>query len=202
MPSGEDPRASPLSPLRAATRREASARRTERRSSGEGQSLAAVAYQLLSMRISLAGRRDLAGATGEEDVPKSSDSGTTWTTPRVPHDHRAFAVLVSSADLPFEGDEDTFDRTRADAALDFDRRERLELPALSSMLVEHLLNLVARHLAADHALAELDHPVFVAVHHTRTIVCRVRLTSTGRNGRLPERFALCPYGTLRTRRGT
>src|SRR5215212_7694006 len=162
MPSGEDPRASPLSPLRAATRREASARRTERRSSGEGQSLAAVAYQLLSMRISLAGRRDLAGATG---------------------------------------DEDTFDRTRADAALDFDRRQRLELPALSSMLVEHLLNLVARHLAADHALAELDHPVFVAVHHTRTIVCRVRLTSTGRNGRLPERFALCPYGTLRTRRG-
>src|SRR5215203_3735103 len=120
---------------------------------------------------------------------------------RESHDNRASAVLLSSADLPFEGDEDTFDRTRADAALDFDRRERLELPALSSMLVEHLLNLVAGHLAADHALAELDHPVFVAVHHTRTIVCPVRLTNAGRNRRLPEGFALCPYGTLRTRRG-
>src|SRR5215207_3170432 len=109
---------------------------------------------------------------------------------RESHDNRASAVLVSSADLPFEGDEDTFDRTRADAALDFDRRERLELPALSSMLVEHLLNLVARHLAADHALAELDHPVFVAVHHTRTIVCRVRLTSTGR--------ARAPSGKVRS----
>jgi hypothetical protein len=85
-------------------------------------------------------------------------------------DDRARAVLVSSADRPFKGDEQTFDPARPNAALDFDGGDRLELPALSSMLVEHVLELVAGHLAADHALAELDHHVLVAVYHARTIV--------------------------------
>ena len=76
----------------------------------------------------------------------------------------------SSADRAFKGDEETFDAARPDATLDFDRSDRLELPALSSMLVEHVLELVARHFAADHALAELDHCVLVAVRHVMTIV--------------------------------
>jgi hypothetical protein len=76
----------------------------------------------------------------------------------------------SSADRPFKGDEETFDPARPDAALDFDGGDRFELPALSCMLVEHLLELVAGHLAADHALAELDHRVLVAGRHATTIV--------------------------------
>ena len=78
------------------------------------------------------------------------------------NDDRDRVVLVSSADRTFKGDEETFDPARPDAALDFDGGDRLELPALSSMLVEHHLELVAGHLAADHALAELDHRVLVA----------------------------------------
>ena len=84
-------------------------------------------------------------------------------------DDRARGVLVSSADRPFKGDEETFDPAGPDAALDFDGGDRLELPALSSMLVQHLLKLAAGHLAADHALAELDHCVLVAVRHATTI---------------------------------
>ena len=82
---------------------------------------------------------------------------------------RARVVLVSSADRPFKGDEETFDPARPDAALDFDGGDPLELPALSSMLVQYLLEFVAGHLAADHALAELDHRVLVAVRHAMTI---------------------------------
>jgi hypothetical protein len=89
---------------------------------------------------------------------------------RVTINDRARAVLVSSADRPFKGDEETFDPARPDAALDFDGGDRFELPALSCMFVEHLLELVAGHLAADHALAELDHRVLVAVRHATTIV--------------------------------
>jgi hypothetical protein len=85
------------------------------------------------------------------------------------NDDRDRVVLVSSADRTFKGDEETFDPARPDAALDFDGGDRLELPALSSMLVEHHLELVAGHLAADHALAELDHRVLVAVRHATTI---------------------------------
>ena len=48
---------------------------------------------------------------------------------------------MSSADRPFKGDEETFDPARPDAAPDFDGGDRLELPALSSMLVEHVLSL-------------------------------------------------------------
>jgi hypothetical protein len=79
-------------------------------------------------------------------------------------------VLLSSADWLFKGDEETFDPARPDAALDFDGGDRLELPALRSMLVKHVLELVAGHLAADHALAELDHRVLVAIRHATTIV--------------------------------
>ena len=42
---------------------------------------------------------------------------------------RARVVLVSSADRPFKGDEETFDPARPDAAPDFDGGDRLELPA-------------------------------------------------------------------------
>jgi hypothetical protein len=88
------------------------------------------------------------------------------------NDDRARAVLVSSADRPFKGDEETLDPARPDAALDFDGGDRLESPALSSTLVEHRLELVAGHLAPDHALAQLDHRVLVAVRHATTIVAR------------------------------
>jgi hypothetical protein len=104
--------------------------------------------------------------------------GEQWASIGVTHpgsrvrinDGRARAVLLSSADRPFKGDEETFDPAWPDAALDFDGGDRLELPTLSSMLVEHVLELVAGHLAADHALAELDHRVLVAVRHATTIV--------------------------------
>ncbi len=94
--------------------------------------------------------------------PWEPGSRSTTTVPPV--------VLVGSADRPFKGDEETFDPARPDAAPDFDGGDRLELPALSGMLVEHRLELVAGHLAADHALAELDHRVLVAVRHPTTIV--------------------------------
>jgi hypothetical protein len=116
------------------------------------------------------------------------------------NDDRAGAVLVSSADRPFKGDEETFNPTRPDASLDFDGGDRLELPALSSMLVEHLLELVAGHLAADHALAELDHRVLVAVRHGTTIVAApagrvpvltggLELSASAGIGRSPTRHA-------------
>ena len=89
---------------------------------------------------------------------------------------------MSSADRLFKGDEETFDPARPDAALDFDGGDRLELPALSSMIVEHILELVAGHLAADHALAELDHLVLVAVRHATTIVA----TSAGSRPHQPD----------------
>jgi hypothetical protein len=95
-------------------------------------------------------------------------------------------MLVSSADRPFKCDEETFNPARPDAALDFDRGDRPELPALSSMLVEHLLELVAGHLAADHALSKLDHRVLVAVRHATTIAAasaRDRTDPTWRRGR-------------------
>ena len=57
------------------------------------------------------------------------------------NEDRARAVLVSSADRPFKGDGETFDPAGSDAALDFDGGDRLELPALGSMLIEHLLEL-------------------------------------------------------------
>jgi hypothetical protein len=110
-----------------------------------------------------AGANPVGGHTRPERTP-----ATVLQLPR--DDDRARAVLVSSADRPFKGDEETFDPARPDAALDFDGGDRLELPALGSMLVEHLLELVAGHLAADHALAELDHRVLVAVRHPTTIV--------------------------------
>jgi hypothetical protein len=47
------------------------------------------------------------------------------------NDDRARAVLVSSADRPFKGDEETFDAARPNAALHFNGGDRLELPALS-----------------------------------------------------------------------
>jgi hypothetical protein len=111
--------------------------------------------------------------------PKSTgarpvDHAATRATPRrrvlqlATDDDRA--VLASSADRLFKGDEDTFDPARPDAALNFDGGDRLELPAVSSMLVEHLLELGAGHLAADHALAEFDHHVLVAVRYATTIV--------------------------------
>jgi hypothetical protein len=43
--------------------------------------------------------------------------------------------------------------------------DRLELPALGSVLVEEPLKLPAGHLAADHALADLDDLVFIALGH-------------------------------------
>ena len=39
---------------------------------------------------------------------------------------------LQSADLPFEGDEDTFDAARPHAALDFNRCDCLELQLLAS----------------------------------------------------------------------
>jgi hypothetical protein len=78
-----------------------------------------------------------------------------------------------SADGPFKSDQDTFDAARPDAALDFNGCDRLELPALGSLLVEHILKLFAGHLAAEHALAELDHCVLVSIRHARTILGQV-----------------------------
>ena len=125
-------------------------------------------------------RRTKVGPTSGTGLPNpahlhhdaAADSGPNAPLERrvTINDDRARAVLVSSADRPFKGDEETFDPARSDAALDFDGGDRPELPALSSMLVEHLLEPVAGHLAADHALAELDHRVLVAVRHAKTIV--------------------------------
>ena len=42
--------------------------------------------------------------------------------------------FVSSVDRPFKRDEETLDRARPDAALDFDGGDRPELPTLSSVL--------------------------------------------------------------------
>ncbi len=112
------------------------------------------------------------------------------------NDDRAGAVLVSSADRPFKGDEETFDPARPDAAPDLDGGDRPELPALSGMLVENLFEVVAGHLAADHALAELDHRVLVAVRHATTIVAASRLTSASPDGRLLEPSASAGIGTL------
>ena len=78
-----------------------------------------------------------------------------------------------SADRPFKSDEDTFHAARTDAALDFNGCDRLELPALGSLLVEHILELFARHFAAEHALAKLDHRVFVSNCHATTILGQV-----------------------------
>jgi hypothetical protein len=135
------------------------------------------------------------GALGHGDGPRHPEN----TGGHASH-NRACAVLVSSADLPFEGDEKTFDPARPDAALHFNRRDRLELPALSSMLVEHVLELVAGHLAADHALTELDHRVFVAVRHTTTIAARP--LDECQSERAPAGMVALPLmGTLRTRPG-
>ena len=99
-------------------------------------------------------QRNSAGA----EVTNFSESGTTRTVQvptrlAVPRRERhpttrrrlprTTTVLVSSANRPFKGDEETFNPARPDAALDFDGGDRLELPALGSMLVEHVLELVA-----------------------------------------------------------
>src|SRR3954452_20426017 len=70
-----------------------------------------------------------------------------------------------SADRPFKGDQDTFDTARPDAPLDFNGSDRLELPTLGGILIEHILELCPGHLAAEHALAELDPRVLVSIGH-------------------------------------
>jgi hypothetical protein len=103
-----------------------------------------------SMEISGAASR-LAGATRltcsvrsrrRSAAPHAEAGSRATTAAPVP-------VLVGSADRPFKGNEETFDPAGPDAALDFDGGVGLELPALGSMLVEHVLELVAGHLAAD-----------------------------------------------------
>ena len=80
---------------------------------------------------------------------------------------------LPSADRAFKSDQHTFDAARPDAALDFNGCDRLELPALGSMLIEHILKLFAGHLPAEHALAELDHRVLVSIRHATTILSHV-----------------------------
>jgi hypothetical protein len=45
----------------------------------------------------------------------------------------------------------------------------LSCQPVGGMLVEHLLQLVTGHLAADHALAEFDHLVLITVRHVLTV---------------------------------
>ena len=78
-------------------------------------------------------------------------------------------VKVVSGDGSFKSDQDTFNAAGPDATLDFNGCDRLELPALGSLLIEHILKLLAGHLAAKHAFAELDHRVLVSIRHAKTI---------------------------------
>ena len=68
--------------------------------------------------------------------------------------------MVALADTALEGDKETLGPPRANPTLHIRAGDRLELPALGSVLVEELLKLPAGHLAADHALADLDDLVF------------------------------------------
>src|SRR5215470_6746710 len=75
------------------------------------------------------------------------------------------AVMWLSGGRTLERDEDASHASRADAALHFNRRYRLQLPPLLGVLVEGLLQLVSGHLAADQALAKLDHLVLESTCH-------------------------------------
>src|SRR4051812_43845634 len=72
---------------------------------------------------------------------------------------------TASGEWSLEGDQDALHASRSHAALHVDGRDRSELPALTSVLVQDLLQLVAGHLAADHPLADLLHLVLVTPSH-------------------------------------
>jgi hypothetical protein len=66
-------------------------------------------------------------------------------------------------DAALEGDKEAFGTPGSNSTLYVRDGNRLELPALGSVIVEELLKLPAGHLAADHPLADLDDLVFVAL---------------------------------------
>jgi hypothetical protein len=64
-----------------------------------------------------------------------------------------------------EGDKEALGPPRSNPTLHIGTSDRLELPALGSVLVEELLELAAGHLAADQALPDFDDLVFIAFGH-------------------------------------
>ncbi len=70
-----------------------------------------------------------------------------------------------SAAEALECDQDSLDTARSKPALHIRRRDRLELPAMGGMFVEDPLQLVARHLAADHLFPKLHNLVFIPFGH-------------------------------------
>jgi hypothetical protein len=84
-----------------------------------------------------------------------------------------------------EGHEQPLGRARTDPPLHVGGGERLELPPLARVLVEHRLHLAPAHLAADHPLADLDDEVLVALLHDRSCLS---------GGRVAARASMRPGG--------
>lgn len=69
---------------------------------------------------------------------------------------------------PLEGDQQTFDPTRAEATLDLSGGDGLQqLPARGGLLIEDLLQLIAGYLAADQAFTDLERCTHSAFVHRR-----------------------------------
>src|SRR5205823_14748965 len=66
---------------------------------------------------------------------------------------------------PLERHQQSLDSAGSQASLDVRGRDRLEAPALTGMLVEDPLQVVAGHLAADHLLPELQDLVLEPFGH-------------------------------------
>src|SRR6185436_3350443 len=108
------------------------------------------------------------GATG------LSQGGSGSICPESPGSLRPLGCPAARLPAPaglrraLERHEQSLDATRTDATLHLRRGDRLQPPALRRLLVEDVLQLVARHLAAEHLLADLHDLVCVSHATDRT----------------------------------
>lgn len=87
-------------------------------------------------------------------------------------------VVPGSAERALEGDEHSFDATWTHPPLYLGGSDRLELPTLRGVLIEYVLQLAARYLAAKKRFPELDDFVLVTLRH-KAIVLGSRNSASG-----------------------
>src|SRR3954471_2201564 len=106
-----------------------------------------------------------AAGSPSEQARASSTAAPSRCSPSHRRAASSATGVTDSAHRPLEGDEHTLDATTAKPALDVHGGDGTQLPALLCVLVQHLLQLVTGHLAAEHALTKFHDLVLVPTRH-------------------------------------